>query len=105
MVCVECCGIDIKICDAWQILTGNNITVAVLDVGIDLDHPDLAANIHPLSWDSDSRTSPQINPTSYHGTFCAGIISAARDNVVNNITIGIAGVTPDSKVIIKDEER
>ena len=33
--------IDIRACEAWQIATGQNITVAVLDQGISLKHPDL----------------------------------------------------------------
>ena len=41
--------IDIKSCEAWQISTGRNVTVAVLDHGIDT-HPDL--NVNPLSYDS-----------------------------------------------------
>jgi len=96
-------GIDIKICDAWQISTGNNVIVAVLDNGILLTHPDLAANIYPLSYDSNSKTSPQTIhyqiDIPYHGTMCAGIIGAARDNVVGNTVIGIAGVAPNSRIM------
>ena len=52
-------GIDIKICDAWQLSTGNNIIAAVVDNGINLSHPDLFPNIYSLSWNSESGTSPQ----------------------------------------------
>jgi subtilisin family serine protease len=39
-------GADIKAPEAWIITTGlGNITVAVLDTGIDYDHPDLVGNI------------------------------------------------------------
>lgn len=44
-------GIDIKALDAWNISTGTGVTVAVLDQGIELNHPDLQANIHHLSYD------------------------------------------------------
>jgi subtilisin family serine protease len=86
-------GIDIKACDAWQISTGNNITVAVIDEGIDLTHPDLLGNIHPLSFDTENRSSPSIIRGS-HGTACAGIAGAIRNN-----TEGIAGVAPNSRLM------
>ena len=38
-------GIDINIEQAWNISTGNNINVAVVDQGIEMNHPDLQANI------------------------------------------------------------
>ena len=39
-------GIDIKMCGAWQLSTGSNVTVAVVDMGINFSHPDLADNRH-----------------------------------------------------------
>jgi hypothetical protein len=86
-------GIDIKACNAWQISTGSNITVAVLDQGIDLTHPDLATNIHALSFDSESGTSPQ-QVLDNHGTACAGIVGAVKNNAK-----GIAGVAPNCKLM------
>lgn len=82
-------GIDINVSDAWSISTGENITVAVIDQGIDLGHADLFANIHSSSYDCQSATFPQIL-TGKHGTACAGIIGAARNN-----SVGIAGVAAD----------
>ncbi|MCL2326873.1 MAG: S8 family serine peptidase [Bacteroidetes bacterium] len=86
-------GIDIKVCEAWQISTGSNVIVAVLDHGIDLTHPDLIDNIHPLSFDCDNGTSPQV-VRGNHGTACAGIIGAVRNN-----TDGIAGVAPNCELM------
>ena len=86
-------GVDIKACDAWQISTGNNVTVAILDHGIDLTHPDLAGNIHPLSYDSENRTSPSIIRGN-HGTACAGIVGAVRNN-----NVGISGVAPNCRIM------
>jgi len=53
-------GIDIRACDAWNLSTGSNINVAVVDEGIQLNHPDLQANIHSLSYDGENGTSPSI---------------------------------------------
>ena len=82
-------GIDINYCPARQITTGNsNVVVAVVDQGVELNHPDLT-NMHALSYNADSGTSPSavIGP---HGTACAGIIGAEADN-----GIGVAGIAPD----------
>ena len=95
-------GIDIKACEAWQISTGKNITVAVVDMGIYFTHPDLAANEHPLSFDCERGTSPQViysssntpNNAPNRGTRRAGIIGAVKNNI-----IGIAGVAPDCKLM------
>ena len=86
-------GIDIRACAAWQISTGRNVVVAVVDHGVDSSHPDLVANMHPFSYDTDSRTSPQ-RLRGHHGTPPAGIIGATKNN-----TIGIAGVAPNSRIM------
>ena len=90
-------GIDIKACDAWQISTGSNVTVAVIDHGIELDHPDLAANIHPLNFDCQTGTliepAPQMVRGS-HGVACAGIVGAIQNN-----SAGISGVAPNCRLM------
>ena len=86
-------GIDIKVNNAWNITQGNGVKIAVLDQGIDKTHPDLIANISSISFDTESGTaSSQV--LGNHGTACAGIISAVKDN-----NIGVAGVSPLSKLI------
>lgn len=83
-------GIDIKACQAWQITKGsNNVIVAVVDAGIELNHPDLT-NMHPISYDTESLglfSSSQV--WGEHGIACAGIIGAAHNN------IGTAGIAPN----------
>ncbi|AHG88660.1 peptidase S8 and S53 subtilisin kexin sedolisin [Gemmatirosa kalamazoonensis] len=69
----------------WQIARGSpSVTVAVLDEGIELAHPDL--DVHPQSWNASTDT-PNGGPTGNHGTACAGIIGARLDNA-----LGVAGV-------------
>jgi subtilisin family serine protease len=102
---------DIDAPEALDILlTGNKPIVAVIDSGIDYNHPDLAANIwtnsgevpgngfdddgngyiddfHGYDW-SYNDGDPMDDNT--HGTHVAGTIGAVRDN-----GIGIAGVAPN----------
>ncbi|MDR1499176.1 MAG: S8 family serine peptidase [Rickettsiales bacterium] len=80
-------GIDVKFCDARTITTGSlDVIVAVVDQGIQLNHPDL--NVYPISYDSETGTSPSI-VYGAHGTQCAGFISAVTNN-----SIGIAAIAP-----------
>ena len=86
-------GVDIKAEEARKISTGSNIVVALFDSGIYLNHEDLTANKHSLSFDAVNGTSPQqIRDT--HGTMVAGVIGATKDNGK-----GIAGVAPNSKIM------
>ena len=86
-------GVDIKACDAWTLSTGTGITVAVVDQGIELNHPDLVANIHPLNFDTETGSSPSI-VRGNHGVACAGIIGASGNNA-----IGIRGVAPNARLM------
>ncbi len=52
------------------------VQVAILDTGIDLDHPDLAANIK-WTFDATGRNNP--DDKNGHGTHVAGTIGAIRD--------------------------
>jgi subtilisin family serine protease len=72
----------------WSGGTADTIKVAVIDTGIYLTHPDLAANIKGQYNAINSRKS--ANDDNGHGTHVAGIIAA-----LNN-TIGVVGVAPDA---------
>lgn len=84
---------DISISKAWNYATGKGIKIAIVDQGIELTHQDLAANIYPLSYDTESGTSPS-NVYGDHGTHCAGIAAAVRNNGIQ-----IAGVAPDARLM------
>lgn len=86
-------GMDISISPAWNYSTGRGIKIGISDDGIELTHSDLAANIYPLSYDTESGTSPSrvFDP---HGTHCAGIAAAVRNNGIQ-----VAGVAPDAKLM------
>lgn len=75
-------------------IKGTGIKVAILDTGIDYNHPDLAANYkggYNFVYDNDDPFDDSMSayvPTG-HGTHVAGIIGA-RDNGT-----GVVGVAPD----------
>lgn len=84
-------GVDINAPEAWELTRGcNNITVAVIDQGVDLDHPDLAGNLlagHDATDGGDGGLNGDCWGDNAHGTCCAGIIGAI-DNMIG--TIGVA---------------
>lgn len=86
-------GIDISVSSAWAYATGKNIKIAVLDTGVDLNHIDLASNICDFSYDTDTGSSPSVVYRD-HGTHCAGIAAAVKDNGIQ-----IAGVAPEAKIV------
>ncbi|WP_207765233.1 S8 family peptidase [Solitalea longa] len=89
-------AIDAK--EAWaKGYKGNGATVAVLDGGFDLDHPDLAPNINlGISQNfvpGETLEFASASPFS-HGTHVAGTIAAA-DNA-----FGVIGVAPQAKLML-----
>jgi subtilisin family serine protease len=66
--------------------TGANIRVAVIDTGIDLTHPDLAANVQ----EAVAYVGSTGKDDNGHGSHVAGTI-AALDN-----SIGVVGVAPEA---------
>ena len=71
---------------AWATTRGAGVKVVVIDTGLDMKHPDLAANIKG-GWNAITKTN-DFTDDHGHGTHCGGNI-AALDN-----DIGIVGVAP-----------
>jgi thermitase len=70
---------------AWEVTTGSpSVNVAILDTGVDLDHPDLADKIISNINFSGSNTTDDVYG---HGTHVAGIAAASTNN-----SIGVAGL-------------
>lgn len=81
-----------EINQAHGIATGKNITIAMIDTGVDLKHPDLIGQIS-----RNENFAADISPdfsNDKHGTAVAGVMVARKDN-----GIGITGVAPDAKLI------
>jgi subtilisin family serine protease len=77
---------------AWGLSEGNNVKVAVIDTGVDAQHPDLAGRV--LTGIDETATSPNANDDNGHGTMVAGIIAAD----INNHR-GVAGIAPLAKIL------
>ena len=77
----------------WPIGQGRGIKAAVVDSGISLAHPDLAANLESDGWDFGD-IDPDPNDGLGHGTGVAGILAAVANNGV-----GIAGLAPAVRVL------
>ena len=72
---------------AWNKTAGDpSILVAVVDSGIDYNHPDLMNNYIALGYDWVNGDNDPLDDFG-HGTACAGIIGAQLNN-----SVGIAGI-------------
>src|SRR6476469_2487051 len=66
---------QIKAAGAWSRgALGGGTTIAIVDTGVDLTHPDLASKLLPgADFVSDETCSPGAQDTNGHGTHVAGI--------------------------------
>lgn len=70
----------------------SDAVIAILDTGIDGEHPDLKAKLLP-GYDAYGLGKEYVDKQG-HGTHCAGIASAITNN-----SVGVAGVAPDAKLL------
>ncbi len=78
---------QIRVPAAWDIALGSEaVTIAVVDSGVDISHPDLVDRIAG-GWNIYSNNG-DYNDLTGHGTKVAGVAGAATNNA-----IGVAGVT------------
>ncbi|MBZ0263486.1 S8 family serine peptidase, partial [bacterium] len=103
---------------AWDVVNdASDVTIAIVDIGVDLDHPDLVdalwtntseANgqngvdddgngfiddLHGWDFYSDDG-DPNATGQDHHGTHCAGIAAATRNN-----QLGVSGIAPGAKIM------
>ena len=72
---------------------GNGARIAILDTGIDLDHPDLAASIDIPSGKNCITAPASTNDGYGHGTHVAGSAAAPLNGV------GVVGVAPQAQLV------
>ena len=77
----------------WDLTNGSsNVTIAVLDTGIQMNHPDLQGRILP-GWDYVNNDSDPSDDHG-HGTAVAGTAAA-----IGNNSVGVTGVAVNAKIL------
>ena len=79
-----------RLTDLHRLSTGRRVSVAIIDSGIESNHPDLAGQI---SFDRNF-VSGRPNAAEPHGTGVAGVIAARSGNAV-----GIVGIAPHARLM------
>jgi hypothetical protein len=89
------CCLDAE--EAWDVEQGKGaVLVAILDTGVDLDHPDLRENVN-VTMDYDFVNRDMVAQDDHgHGTHVAGIVGAEMNNGV-----GVAGIAQATILPIK----
>jgi type VII secretion-associated serine protease mycosin len=92
---------------AWTTTKGKGVTVAVLDTGVESDHPDLVGNVLPAKDMIGFGAQPGNRNWARHGTAMAGIIAGHGHGPGD--ADGVMGLAPEAKilpvrVILEDED-
>ena len=85
-------GADIDAPEAWDVSKGSSVVVAVIDSGVDYNHPDISGNL-TAGYDFIDRDD-KPDDLNGHGTHVSGIIGAVGNNAK-----GIAGVNWNVKIM------
>lgn len=83
--------------EVWRTTQGQGVTVAVLDTGVEDDHPDLAGNVLPGKDMVGFGAGPGDRAWARHGTAMAGIIAGHGHGPGDGA--GIMGVAPKAKIL------
>jgi len=85
---------DIRALEAWEETKGDEqVIIAVIDTGIDFDHPDLEGKIASGGYDFANDDNDAADDNG-HGTYVSGLAAAKSNNGE-----GIAGVSWNSKIL------
>ncbi|MEU2063573.1 type VII secretion-associated serine protease mycosin [Streptomyces sp. NPDC013455] len=83
--------------EAWQTTRGQGVTVAVLDTGVDADHPDLVGNVLTAKDMIGFGAGPGDRTWARHGTAMAGIIAGHGHGPGDSD--GVLGVAPQARIL------
>ena len=90
----------IDLADTWNTTKGQGVTVAIIDTGIDTDHPEFAGRISEYSYNASEDKVVMdygmsvIEDEVGHGTKVAGVLAAGMDGQ------GIVGIAPEVELVI-----
>jgi subtilisin family serine protease len=109
-------GADVNALKAWDLTTGSRaVKIAVIDTGVDYNHPDLAGNVWVNQAELKGKSGVDDDGNGYiddihgydfantdsdpmdghgHGTHCSGTIGAIHNN-----KIGVAGVMGEVTIV------
>ncbi|MBC9730770.1 type VII secretion-associated serine protease mycosin [Streptomyces sp. TRM68367] len=83
--------------EAWQTTKGAGVTVAVLDTGVDADHPDLVGNVLTGKDLVGFGAEQGDRAWARHGTAMAGIIAGHGHGPGG--ADGVMGIAPEAKIL------
>ncbi|MCD7441984.1 type VII secretion-associated serine protease mycosin [Streptomyces lincolnensis] len=83
--------------EAWRTTKGAGVTVAVLDTGVEADHPDLVGNVLTGKDMIGFGATEGDRPWARHGTAMAGIIAGHGHGAGN--ADGVMGIAPEAKIL------
>ena len=87
----------VEAAQSWEVTTGSSsINIAILDTGVDLDHPDLADKLISSIDFSYSATADDVYG---HGTHVAGIAAAMTNNAIGVAGLGYTATIMNVKVL------
>jgi subtilisin family serine protease len=77
---------------AWDVAVGNGITIAILDSGINVNHPDLMDRL--VAGYNFYNSNTDVSDVCGHGTAVAGVAAASANNA-----LGVAGVAGSARIM------
>jgi subtilisin family serine protease/subtilisin-like proprotein convertase family protein len=91
-------GPDLNLRAAWPFTRGQNTTIAIGDLGVELTHPEFSNNVgNTLHFNFVTQTTNAVpalrSGTWAHGTECSGLMVADANNA-----IGMSGIAPNAKL-------
>lgn len=79
---------------AWKVTRGKGVTIAVIDDGIDIDHPEFVGRVvHPFDATEGNYDPRPKSVDDNHGTACAGMACAG------GLNDGASGVAPEAMLM------